>query len=306
MDGSARWRLRSAPLQMVKLTFMLTFEEFSKAMRLHHKPAAGPRLPMWDRFLFFWILLGTFVLVFVAAVVERIILGAGETAGESAVMKWFGNFLGWWIIYLLIFGLIWFGVSRQLRPGERRSFRRVFLILLALLLAGSIVSRTISGPAATPPAAATRPAPDPQGGEAIFNVCFPWIVVFALVWFVIFRYLRGAARRAWEAQPHLALPQTVETTEHGLRLTDPNSVRDCRWAAFTKWRENEEMFLLYNSDLTFDIVPKRAAQTPQQIELFRHLLQQHVRAVDAISFGIPVASVAPVPPPPLPSLGSSE
>lgn len=44
------------------------------------------------------------------------------------------------------------------------------------------------------------------------------------------------------------------------------------WSDFTKWRELKGLFLLYHSDVMFQMIPKRSFPNPDAVDEFRQLL----------------------------------
>lgn len=108
-----------------------------------------------------------------------------------------------------------------------------------------------------------------------------------------FRYVRGLLPRHWDAQPHLRLPQTLAVTSRGLRFEDERAVLDYAWAGLPKFRESETLFLIYVSEVSFHMVPKRAMAEPGQVEAFRQLLEQHVPTDGPVPARFPVQPTAP-------------
>ena len=289
----------------MKLAFTCTLDDYDAAMRLFRKPAPGHG-PGWaERLLFLWVLLGAVGLLLAVAVVEAILRG-GPGRGDG-VTTWAVAILTPWMPSLLILTGLWFLACGAIPATERRELRRLMLALAAVLLLVNAVGVLITGPAPRQPS--PQPADQPPRGDGSLIALLPWLVMFLFAWVAFFRFLRGATRRNWDAQPHLRNPQSLELTPHGLRFEDGVCVRDYRWAGFTKWREGETLFLLYVSDVGFHMVPKRAMAGPHEVDQFRHLLWQHVRPIDPLPFGFPVQPAAPaVPrghhqpqPPPLPT-----
>ena len=83
------------------------------------------------------------------------------------------------------------------------------------------------------------------------------------------------ARKNFVKQKELSLPFELEFTEAGMNFSNDlgNSTRP--WAYFTKWKENEEIMLLYQSDALVTMIPKRLFADPQQIETVQALLEKN-------------------------------
>ena len=48
------------------------------------------------------------------------------------------------------------------------------------------------------------------------------------------------------------------------------------WKHYTKWKENEDVFLVYHSDVLFEMVPKKWFKEPNQLNNFREHLQKYI------------------------------
>lgn len=115
------------------------------------------------------------------------------------------------------------------------------------------------------------------GGQGVQAWLFLLPVVFlAGVGFYIYVMLPWNVRRIFAQQKELAAPFEHEITETALNSTSQygNSVRP--WSSFHKWKENQDLLLLYLSDIVFVIIPKHFC-TPEQIEAIRgHLAQNGI------------------------------
>ncbi|HEY0231396.1 MAG TPA: YcxB family protein, partial [Dokdonella sp.] len=80
------------------------------------------------------------------------------------------------------------------------------------------------------------------------------------------------ARRLFAQQKNLQRPVTFSWDEDGLAWASVNGSGRTPWADYLKWRQNERLYLLYHSDLMFQMLPKRAfASAAQQQSFARHL-----------------------------------
>ncbi|HEV2295238.1 MAG TPA: YcxB family protein [Tepidisphaeraceae bacterium] len=281
------------------VSYACTFEEFDEAQRTHRNPSLADRPSLWERLLFVWVLLATLALVFavlIGTAFYNVAAGVPRDA-PSAVAPYLVSIVTPWMMWMIVFALLWFAFAASLSRASRRALRSFLLLVLGLVLVLNVIDIVTSGPH---PAAAND-VPGDQS-ESLLSALTPWVVVFLVLWFVIFRFLRGATRRAWDAQPQLRLPQTLEQTERGLRFDDGRSTHDYAWSAFTKFRESENVMLLYLSDLGFEIIPKRAFADAAQFGAFRALISQHVPSADrgdtAADSGhetIPFATVPAIP-----------
>ena len=299
----------------MKFSFTCTMDDFAAALRLHRRPGKGHGPRMRERLLFVWLLLGVIAASFIAVIVVAL-YGAitGAPRGGPAVTGtslWLGHIMAIWVPTLVIVAVIWFLLCGALAARQRRALRWMFLLIALVPPAITIVNLVKSGgPAAAPP---STPTPTQSGEGSGWSELLPWVMVFLIIWVTVFLILRRTGRRLWEAQPNMALPTAAEATTQGLRIEDAHSTRQYKWSAFTKWRESDALFMLYLSDVTFQLIPKRALATPGQVEEFRRLLEQNVPSVDPQPRGFvvatmppaPIATAMPLPPPPLPSASPS-
>jgi hypothetical protein len=92
-----------------------------------------------------------------------------------------------------------------------------------------------------------------------------------LLLFASFLQSRNVAT-VWTGNPFLARPQTATATPDAFELQTEYSHNRIFWQAYTRWDETTNLFLLYLSEPTFHVVPKRAFTTPEQLNQFRALL----------------------------------
>ena len=279
----------AGPVPPLRVEFTCTLEDHTEALQIHRRALPGSRMGWFERLLFLWVLLGALALLIGSAIVEAIILaGSGAAPGAKLGMTtWLGAVLTPWVLWIISFGLIWFGLGSSLARAEATVLRNLLLLGLGLGLAMNIVGTLTTGapPATTQPAAPATPAE-----EASFLTAWgPWLIVFFVFWFFIYRYLRGAPRRSWDAQPQLRLPQCLEQTDRGLRFVDEQSTVDYAWSAFPRYAEGRNLFILLVSQVGFHMVPKRAFADAAQLDAFRALLARHVPGPGAAPTGFPIS-----------------
>lgn len=63
--------------------------------------------------------------------------------------------------------------------------------------------------------------------------------------------------RSWKMQTLLQRPTTVEVTESAITFIDETSRHECTWSQFQGYKETQNLFVLYPSPLSLNIIPKR-------------------------------------------------
>lgn len=95
-----------------------------------------------------------------------------------------------------------------------------------------------------------------------------------LAFIALFRYvfLPRRVKKIFFQQQELSLPFEIEFTGNGMNATNDIGNSNRPWTNFIKWKENEELLLLYHSDVLYNIIPKRIFTDPQQIEAIKSYL----------------------------------
>jgi magnesium-transporting ATPase (P-type) len=156
--------------------------------------------------------------------------------------------------------------------GGRRSgglLGWLMFILLAILL--FIIQFNKRGRSAVQP---SNPAPAPQSWADWYEyykvVLWAGLFVAAFVFFFV-RALRDARKR-FEREPAAHRLQTVEITEGGLSQSTHASSTQYKWEAFIRQLETPNLFVLYVTEVTFLLLPKRAFAGQDEINAFRELV----------------------------------
>lgn len=85
--------------------------------------------------------------------------------------------------------------------------------------------------------------------------------------------------RVYNSQPSLREPVNLKITEEGLKLQGASYESKLQWQVYTKFLEAKNVFLLYQSNNCFNIIPKRAFLNVEQIEEFRSLTTTYISRV---------------------------
>jgi hypothetical protein len=168
--------------------------------------------------------------------------------------------------------------QRAHTKGEVKEIRKrgsiwgwAIFIGLAVMFFLILQGRQPSGPART---TATRQID--AGPWTILLPILPWIGVALALWPLGYWALRRQRRKFWEGSAHLQQPRVVTVTDE--MLTDATTLTShaYRWAAFVKFHETTNLFVLYPTQYTLEIVPKRAFASPDDIQAFRAFLQERI------------------------------
>ncbi len=121
----------------------------------------------------------------------------------------------------------------------------------------------------------------PQGEPASWWALVP-VITFVAVWALVeYAVLPRRIAHVFTQQKDLSQPFEMELSDEGFQIKNDYGSSRVPWKDFIKWKENKELFLLYRSDYSFNMLPKRFFQNETEIEYVREKLQAH--AVPAAS-----------------------
>lgn len=150
------------------------------------------------------------------------------------------------------------------------------------------LSRTIAAPAA-------RGQPRDWYGTLLPHVC--WVLISAVLIVITVRALKAQLRQAWEGQPSVARPKIFEITSAGVTIDEGVVRRAYAWLGFTRFLETPNLLILCPSDITFEVIPKRAFADVADLDAIRALLNAEIRPPGEQSAAFPVL-LQPSPPAP--------
>jgi hypothetical protein len=204
---------------------------------------------------------------------------------------------------LLVVGVYWGVVALRTAGKRAHGFVRppppltnmgvVFPTLLWVFLFAVSLVATAYVPASPP----TPPQPPMPLGRLLRTVFLPFVPVVTFVAAAIWMFLRLHGRnitRSFELQLQMHRPGTIQVSQEWVIVTDDAQQTCYRWQAFVGWQETANLFLLYNSFVTFEMVPKRAFPSPEAIQHFTALVRQYIGEGNV---GFQVLPPRPVPPP---------
>lgn len=111
----------------------------------------------------------------------------------------------------------------------------------------------------------------------VFGVVYFWS--FALIFFN--PYFSNPLKnyfiaRAWKNNPSLDHPITVEVEKEIIKMKTITFESSIQWQLYIKAVETKNLFMLYQAKALFNIIPKRAFSSDEQIEEFRELLRAKI------------------------------
>jgi len=107
--------------------------------------------------------------------------------------------------------------------------------------------------------------------RALFMILFLSILVVAA-----FARRRSRFCQIYRNQPSLQGRHRYVFSDDKITAESPHGRGEVSWRAFTKWRENEHVLLLYQADNLFHLIPKRWFEDASiSVDELRSLLQRH-------------------------------
>lgn len=103
--------------------------------------------------------------------------------------------------------------------------------------------------------------------------------IYLALWFFVL--LPKRIRRLYWQQRALQQPHELDVGDDGIATRHPLGHGVLPWTNVHKWKESGDLFLVYHSDMLFNIVPKRGFESTQAVDDFREKLAAHVGPANA-------------------------
>lgn len=113
---------------------------------------------------------------------------------------------------------------------------------------------------------------DISWNRIFLEVILPNAIIFTLFYGLIHAIQYFSIKRNFENQPSFRNEISVETTEEGLQINTVTSESKIKWSVYTHWKENSNLFLVYQAPNLFNLFPKRAFASDRQVDEFREIL----------------------------------
>ncbi len=106
--------------------------------------------------------------------------------------------------------------------------------------------------------------------EVITNIL---TVFFAISFYLLFvRMLTSyQSKKVYEKSPILSDEVSLQISKKGIQYNKNTGTQLLRWDNFTKWKQNENAYLLYTNHYQFNVIPKRVMTQEQRKELENYL-----------------------------------
>jgi len=89
-------------------------------------------------------------------------------------------------------------------------------------------------------------------------------------------YLRPyQVNRSYAQNKELSSPFEIELTDEGYGISNTYGSGKIPWKDFAKWREDDQVILLYRTDNMFNMIPKRLLQDETEAQYILEMLRQN-------------------------------
>jgi hypothetical protein len=161
--------------------------------------------------------------------------------------------------------------AKSPKPHKKRDWRPSlfgWVVFIALAIVLVIKIQHSSSPA-------TAPAPRPDNVWNILTLIWPWVLIFGFLWFYVFRQMRNQGLYLWKQNEELQQPHVFTIDAAGIEVAAMNAATRFMWAAFAGWMETANLFIVWQANGQYTLIPKRAATEGQRAEL-RDWFRQHI------------------------------
>ncbi len=102
----------------------------------------------------------------------------------------------------------------------------------------------------------------------------PILLLLALIPLYFYVFLPRRVRHLFEQNKELGAPVEHEITVDGLASASQYGNSKRPWSIFRKWKESQDLLMLYITDIQFIMIPKRFC-SPEQLTALHGYLDQH-------------------------------
>ena len=99
--------------------------------------------------------------------------------------------------------------------------------------------------------------------------------ILALYLAYVYYFLPRQAKRLFDQQKELFSPFEMEFSDAGLNFSNEFGHTLRPWKIFYKWKENKKLFMLYQSEIVFTMIPKRLLADSNLLDTVKQYLSQN-------------------------------
>ena len=111
--------------------------------------------------------------------------------------------------------------------------------------------------------------------QPALQICGYGLLLLAAYFVILAPILRARFKKSYRGYKAIQQAYDFDFSESGVKCKSDLSASELNWNLYTGFREGEDMFLLYMSRDTFQVVPKRAIAL-EDIGTFRELLARKI------------------------------
>jgi len=175
---------------------------------------------------------------------------------------WLNFFIPYCALGIFVFVI---GVQPQIRA---RKWRRILGLSLVTLTSTLIILGALLVVASTS-AHSGNVSIGRVSGIQLALTHATWIFMFFGLGVLGLRSRKQREGLVWSGQPSLTRAKTADISATGVCVTDPLSRTEYDWPAFVRSAETKNLFLLYLSNFSFLMLPKRAFPDEEHLEAMR-------------------------------------
>ena len=114
-------------------------------------------------------------------------------------------------------------------------------------------------------------------GAKIENILPILLFILAVIFPFFYRkvFMPNQVKKSFSQQKGMSLPFEFDFTETGMHTSNELGNNTLPWEYFTKWKENEDIIILYQSDSIIHMLPKRLFANPQELEMVKSFLEKN-------------------------------
>lgn len=114
-----------------------------------------------------------------------------------------------------------------------------------------------------------------QGYPRFLFALLPVALFFLMIRLLPRFLLPRQAKRLFRQNQEISAPLAMEFSEKGMKFANSFGHNERAWSHFVQWKEDEQALLLYHSDQTFNLIPKRLLAEADGLSFVREQLQKH-------------------------------